>query len=399
MLSVLRSGLVWTALLLAGCAAPAPRDVVPEKLVDRAQVPHMTAIRTWGDAGAADVRDFLKTEASVLKVKYTERTKKGQPLVTNVLALSGGADDGAFGAGLLGGWSAHGDRPEFDLVTGISAGALIAPFAFLGSDYDRQLAGVFSHGGGEIYQANILGGLFGGSAVADSAPLAALIAKYVDRRMLHRIATARTEGRLLMVGTTNLDAQRPVYWDMGKIAQKGDAQALELFRKILLASASVPGLFPPVNIAVRVGGQTYEEMHVDGGPTRQVFFAPTDFDFRSIDKIVGAKVKRRLWIVRNSKITPEYIAVSGSALAIAERSLQTLTKNQGVGDLIRMYDKAQAEGIEYNLASIPSDFAAPHPAPFDTAYMKTLYERGFALGRAGYPWANAPPGIETTAAR
>jgi predicted acylesterase/phospholipase RssA len=398
MLNVLRSGMV-AALVVAGCAAPTPRDVVPEKLVDRAQIPHMAGIRTWGDAGAADVGDFLKTESTVLKVKYTERIKKGQPLVTNVLALSGGADDGAFGAGLLAGWSAHGDRPEFDLVTGISAGALIAPFAFLGPGYDRQAAGIFSHGGGDIYQANILGGIFGGPAVADSAPLAALIAKYVDRRMLRRIAEARGEGRLLMVGTTNLDAQRPVYWDMGKIAQKGDAQALELFRKILLASASVPGLFPPVHIAVSAGGQTYEEMHVDGGPTRQVFFAPTDFDFRSIDRIVGAKVKRRLWIVRNSKITPEYSAVGGSAVAIAGRSLETLTKNQGVGDLVTMYAKAQAEGIEYNLASIPGDFTAPHPAPFDKGYMKTLYERGFALGRAGYAWAKAPPGVEATAGR
>src|SRR6185369_15348853 len=148
MLGALRSVLM-TALLLAGCAAPTPRDVVPEQLVDRAQVPHMAGIRTWGDAGAADIGGFLKTEAPLLKIKYTERVKKGQPLVTNVLALSGGADDGAFGAGLLAGWTTHGDRPQFDLVTGISAGALIAPFAFLGSDYDRQLAGIFSHGGGE----------------------------------------------------------------------------------------------------------------------------------------------------------------------------------------------------------------------------------------------------------
>ncbi len=385
---------VVAALLLAGCASSIPREAVPEKLVAAAEIPRMAGIRTWGDAGAADIGGFLKTESAVFKVKYAGRGRNGQPLVTNVLALSGGADDGAFGAGLLAGWSAHGDRPEFDLVTGVSAGALIAPFAFLGSAYDRQLAGVFRHGGGDIYQANILSGIFGGPAVADSAPLATLIAKYVDRRMLRRVAKARGEGRLLVVGTTNLDAQRPVYWDMGKIAQKGDARALDLFRKILLASASVPGLFPPVHIAVRAGGKTYEEMHVDGGPTRQVFFAPHDFDFRSIDKIVGTKLRRRLWIVRNSKVTPEYSAVGNSAVTIAGRSLATLTKNQGVGDLVSMYAKATDEGIEYNLASIPADFEAPHPAPFDVGYMAALYERGFALGKAGYRWAKAPPGIE-----
>jgi hypothetical protein len=385
---------VAAALMLAACASSNPRDVVPEGLAGQAQIPHMTAIRTWGDAGAADVGDFLKTEAKVFKAKYVERLKNGRPLVSNVLAISGGADDGAFGAGLLAGWSAHGDRPEFDLVTGVSAGALIAPFAFLGPAYDRQLAGVFRHGGGDIYQANILSGIFGGPAVADSAPLAALIAKYVDRRMLRRIAQARSQGRLLAIGTTNLDAQRPVYWDMGKIAQKGDAQALDLFRKILLASASVPGLFPPVLVKVKADGRTYEEMHVDGGPTRQVFFAPTDFDFRSIDQAIGAKLQRRLWIIRNSKIKPEYAAVGGSVVAIGARSLETLTKNQGVGDLITMYGKARAEGIDYNLASIPADFSAPRPAPFDVGYMAALYERGLALGKSGYPWAKAPPGAE-----
>jgi hypothetical protein len=398
MLKRLVSGVV-AALLLAGCAA-APRDVVPEKLSDQAEVPRMANIRAWGDAaGAADISYFLKSEGAIIKVKYTERIKRGQPLVSNILALSGGADDGAFGAGLLAGWSKHGNRPEFDLVTGISAGALIAPFAFLGPEYDRHLAGVFSHGGGEIYQANILAGIFGGPAVADSAPLSALIAQYVDRRMLARVAAARRDGRVLLIGTTNLDAQRPVYWDMGKIAQRGDAKALELFRKVLLASASLPGVFPPVRITVEADGRLYEEMHVDGGPTRQVFFAPTDFDFRIIDKLVGAPIKRRLWIVRNSKITPEYAAVGGSAVAIAGRSLETLTKSQGVGDLISMYGKATAEGIEYNLASIPPDFSTPRPAPFDTAYMKSLYDRGFALGRAGYPWAKAPPGAETASIR
>jgi predicted acylesterase/phospholipase RssA len=383
-----------TALMLAGCASSSARDVVPERFADQAQIPHMAAIRTWGDAGAADVGDFLKTETRVFKAKYVERVKNGRPLVSNVLAISGGADDGAFGAGLLAGWTAHGDRPEFDLVSGVSAGALIAPFAFLGPAYDRQLAGVFRHGGSDIYQANILSGIFGGPAVADSAPLASLIAKYVDRQMLHRIAKARSQGRLLAIGTTNLDAQRPVYWDMGKIAQKGDAQALDLFRKILLASASVPGLFPPVLISVTADGRTYEEMHVDGGPTRQVFFAPTDFDFRSIDQAIGAKLTRRLWIIRNSKITPEYAAVGGSVVAIGARSLETLTKNQGVGDLITMYGKARTEGIDYNLASIPPDFSAPRPAPFDVGYMAALYDRGLALGKAGYRWAKAPPGAE-----
>ena len=195
--------------------------------------------------------------------------------------ISGGGDWGAFGAGVLKGWgNVTGDlaRPQFDVVTGVSTGALIAPFAFLGRAYDSQLAGLFtSYGADQIYESNILSGIFGGKALANSKPLAKLIETYVDASFLRRVAEERTKGRFLLVGTTNLDAQRPVYWDMGKIAQKGDNQALELFRHVLLASASIPGIFPPVLVQVEAGGQVYQEMHVDGGTTREVFFTIADF--------------------------------------------------------------------------------------------------------------------------
>jgi predicted acylesterase/phospholipase RssA len=293
---------------------------------------------------------------------------------------------------LLVGWSAQGSRPEFDLVTGISAGALIAPFAFLGRDHDRELAGLFtSYSADQIYQANVLSGLFGGNALADSAPLARLIEHYVDGRFLRSIAAERAKGRFLLVGTTNLDAQRPVYWDMGKIAQKGNAQALDLFRRVLLASASIPGVFPPVLVEVQAGGHLYQEMHVDGGTTREVFFTIADFRFDEIDQAIGRKIARRLFIIRNGKIDPEYKAMPEATLAIAQRSLETLTKSRGIGDLVRMYARAKSDHIDYNLAAIPRDFDAPHPRPFDRAYMQALFERGLAMGRAGYPWAKTPP--------
>jgi predicted acylesterase/phospholipase RssA len=393
MLGEIRLGLL-TALVLAGCASASLRDVVPERLVGEAEIPGMADVRTWGDSGAEAVTTFLKQEGANLKAKYAARGKDQHVPEAHMLAISGGGDDGAFAAGLLVGWSAHGDRPQFDLVTGISAGALTAPFAFLGKDYDRQLAGLFVHGGEDIYQATLLEGLFGGNSVADSEPLARLIATYVDHRMLGRIGAERAKGRILLVGTTNLDAQRPVYWDMGKIALSRRPEKLDLFRRVLLASASLPGVFPPVHIKVIANGKTYEEMHVDGGPTRQVFFTPADFDFRELDKVIGRRVTRHLWVIRNGKIAPEYSAVSESALAIAGRSLETLTKNQGIGDLIRMHDKARAEGIDFNLAHIPADFSAPRPAPFDEGYMHALFERGVALGRAGYVWEKAAPGGE-----
>jgi predicted acylesterase/phospholipase RssA len=378
------------ALALVGCASPPVRIAVPVQLAAEASVPGMAHVRLWGDGQFSNA--LLQAELPNLKAKYQGRAAGGGTAVSNLLAISGGADDGAFGAGLLVGWSERGDRPQFDLVTGISAGALIAPFAFLGRDHDEQLAGLFtSYSADQIYEANVLAGLFGGNALANSAPLAKLIEHYVDAQVLRRVAEERAKGRFLLIGTTNLDAQRPVYWDMGKIAQSAHPSAIHLFRRVLLASASFPGIFPPVRIRVEAGGHVYEEMHVDGGTTREVFFTIADFRFKEIDKALGRKVQRRLWIIRNGKIDPEYKVMQESAFAIAQRSLETLTKSRGIGDLVRMYARARADGIEYNLAAIPVEFDAPHPKPFDRAYMQALYEFGLGLGRAGYPWAKAPP--------
>lgn len=380
------------ALFIQACAEPLDRAPVPLRLVNDVHVVGMpSGIRAWGDGGDKAGAVFIAAERDNLRKKYAVRGKGHVP-AAHFLALSGGADDGAFGAGLLVGWSAKGTRPEFDLVTGISAGALIAPFAFIGRDYDRQLAEIYTvHDGRSIYSAKILSGVFGGPAVADNAPLAALIAKYVDQRMMARIAEERAKGRVLLIGTTNLDAQRPVFWDIGRIAMKGDEAALVLFRKILLASAALPGVFPPVEIDVTIEGKRYQETHVDGGPTRQVFLTPGDFSFTDVDKAIGIRVKRHVWVVRNSKILPEYGVVELKALSIGERSLGMLTKYQGIGDLNRIYDRARADNLDFNLASIPMEFNAQRQQPFDMAYMQALYKVGFNLGRDGNPWEKSIP--------
>lgn len=380
------------AALLQACATPLARAPVPLKHVNEVQVLGMPAgIRAWGDGGDKAGAAFIAAERDTLRKKYASAVK-GQLPESHLLALSGGADDGAFGAGLLIGWSERGSRPDFDLVTGISAGALIAPFAFIGRDYDRQLSEIYTvHDGAQIYSAKVLSGVLGGPAVADNGPLAKLIAKYVDHRLLARVAEERTKGRYLLVGTTNLDAQRPVYWDMGRIAMQGDHAALDLFRKVLLASAALPGIFPPVEIDVTIDGRRYQETHVDGGPTRQVFITPGDFRFADIDKATGTRVKRHLWVIRNSKLLPEYDIVELKALTIGERSLGTLTKNQGLGDLLRIYDKARIDNVDFNLASIPMTFNAPRQAPFDSAYMQALYKVGYGLGRNGYTWSKTLP--------
>ena len=354
----------------------------------------MSGVRGWGDE-PPPWDQFKAKELPTLRAKYHSLKRAGRPLESKSLAISGDGEDGAFGAGLLVGWSERGDRPEFDLVTGVSAGALIAPFAFLGRSYDRQLSEMFTRFGSEdIYQEQVLEGVLGGSAIASNAPLKALIDHYVDFEMMRQLAEQRSVGRILMIGTTNLDAERPVYWDLGRIAQLGNEKALDLIRSVLLASAAIPGIFPPVRIEVVANGKTYEELHVDGGPTRQVFFSPSNFSFRDIDKAIGLKVKRDLYVIRNGKVGPDWDVAGEGVLSISQRSLSALIKYQAIGDFTRMHAKASADGIEFHLAAIPNSFSASTHRPFDQAYMKALYEFGLRAGREGYSWMKAPPGIE-----
>jgi predicted patatin/cPLA2 family phospholipase len=383
-----------TILLTAGCATIAPRNVLPQAEAGQIELDGFHNIRFWGDASARDIQAIMMADAPKAETRMSLGVQRHQP-VSNLLAISGGAEDGAFGAGLLVGWSDAGTRPEFDLVTGVSSGALIAPFAFLGREHDNQLREIFTkYGRKDIFTYNVPS-LLEGSALVDDAPLARLIEKYVDNAFLQEIARERIKGRILLIGTTNLDTQRPVLWDMGRIAMSNNRGAMALFRKILLASATLPGVFPPVRIQVRVGGQNYDELHVDGGVTRQVFIAPSIFSFVSHDqKSRRPAEKPRLYVIRNGKIDPEWQSVSENVLSITQRSISTLIKNQGIGDLYRIYSVTKGDGIDFNLASIPPDFTDVSDEPFDQKYMIALFDRGYDLGSHDYSWTKAPPGIE-----
>ncbi len=398
-----RSGIwfVYLALsltLVQGCAALRPRNPLPQDLESKVEVPGMPGVRAWGN----EVSEIF-TKFSIESARQ-ERAALGEAVVktpVSFLALSGGGDDGAFGAGVLCGWTDRGDRPKFKMVTGISTGALIAPFAFLGPNYDHVLRHVYTGVTSEdIFRKKSLLTVLWRESVADTTPLARMLELYVDEPMLAEVAAEHNKGRRLIIGTTQLDAQRLVLWDMGAIANSGDPDAIKLFRKIMLASASIPGAFPPQYIKVEAGGGFYEEMHVDGGTTAQVVLYETALDpaamLAGLDKLSRGR-PRILYIIRNSQVKPEWEDVRPRVGPIGARAISTLIKTQGVGDLYRLYAFAKRDKMDYNLAAIPPD-AAPTRGrePFDQIYMNQLFDLGYDMALKGYPWMKYPPFFDPT---
>jgi len=388
--------LVWygaVAVSLAACAS-LPRNPVPFGLEDQATVVGMgpEQIRFWGDQLPPNADAMVKEKWAQVRASRRQLPKSGGRPVVNFLAISGGGADGAFGAGVLAGWTARGNRPEFDVVTGVSTGALTAPFAFLGPRYDDALKKVFTESTtSDIAIAQPIRGLLGGESLASNAPLARVVAYYVTDGFLKEVAAEHMKGRRLLIGTTNLDAQRPVVWDMGKIATSGHPGAIELFRKVLLASAAIPAVFPPGFVEVAANGTVYEEMHVDGGATREVFLLPTQFMAKKVDPTLGIDPIRRSYIIRNGRVGPEWKAVKPRTLSIAGRSISTLIKNQGIGDLYELYAFAKRNGMDYNLIYIPIDFHDTSTQAFDPVYMTKLYDLGSQLASTGKTWQKVPP--------
>ena len=394
----LKSIWVWfvcLALLLdlsPGCATLRPRNTLPEYQEYQVQIPGMPGVRAWGDEISEVFTEFAIKSAEQERAAYGIEVVK-QPV--SFLALSGGGDDGAFGAGVLCGWTDRGDRPKFKMVTGISTGALMAPFAFLGSDYDHVLRHVYTEvTSDDIYRRKSLLTVLWRESAADTWPLARMLEMYVDEAMLAAVAAEHRKGRRLIIGTTQLDAQRLVLWDMGAIAASGHPEAIKLFRKVMLASASIPGAFPPQYIRVESGGKFYDEMHVDGGTTAQVILYEAALDpetmMAGLDQLSRGR-PRILYIIRNSQVKPEWEDVRPRLVPIAGRAVSTLIKYHGVGDLFRLYAFAKRDKMDYNVAAIPADAAPTRREPFDQVYMNQLFELGYDLAVKGYPWLKYPP--------
>lgn len=377
-------------LLLSACALPR-EDAPPPGVAEQYNVLGIANARFWVDRRSVPLLEELQQQAR----RAAASQSGAAPAPEHLLAISGGSDNGAFGAGLLAGWTASGTRPEFRVVTGISAGALTAPFAFLGSSEDDNLRDVFTNvAPGEIFVfRRMLRALLFEDAVADTGPLANLIYRYANDAMMAAIAREYAKGRLLLIGTTNLDLQRPVVWNIGAIAASGHPKALDLFRRILLASASPPGAFPPVLIDVDVDGRHFQEMHVDGGAVAQMFLYPSWLHLAEWSRENGVSRDRTAWLIRNSRAEPEPDTTRRQLLSIGRRAISTLVHFGGLNDLVRIYLATRRDGVHFRLALIDDGFDTRRSEFFDPAYMQALFDHAYTLARAGYPWQTEPPGF------
>lgn len=321
--------------------------------------------------GIPDARFWADSEADFIKALPT----RPGPWI----ALSTGGGDGAFGAGLLSGWSETGKRPEFSVVTGVSTGSLMAPYVFIGSSRDDGLKRAYTaYNAGDIFED-----VRTPESLVDTWPLRRLIAKEVTPELLAQVAEQHKKGRRLFVLTSNLDASRGIVWNMGAIAAKGDEAALKLFRDVLAASAAIPGLFPPVMIDVEANGRKTQEMHADGGLTAQVFVAPDSLlNSTSTFKLPATE----LYLIANTRLTPEFQLTERSMIFVLGHSI-----NMGVQTLLRInIDRAFAAAKR---SDVPFHFAYPALAndqqgrgAFDSEFMKSLFELGVARGRTSAPF-------------
>jgi hypothetical protein len=349
-----------TCLPLLGCAALTREDAVPAATQERATVLGPSDARSW--AGRAPSGFLADAQAAYQRERalWREAGHQGPLPPAEFLAISGGGEDGAFGAGLLVGWTEAGTRPVFKGVTGISTGARTAPFAFLGPAYDDKLRAVYTETKATpiLRQRSYIAAVLR-DAAAGTAPLRATIARYFDQAMLDATAAEHGKGRILLLGTTNLDARRPIIWNIGKIAASGRPGALELVHKVLTAPAAIPGAFPPVPIDAEVDGKAYQEMHVDGGAGAQVFLYPPSIDIRAQSRQAGSTRERRVDSIRNARLDPAWAQVERRAPSIAGRAVSSPIQTQGSGDPYRICIATQRAGFDDKLAYIPETFTTP----------------------------------------
>jgi predicted acylesterase/phospholipase RssA len=367
------------------CPTPAAAGINARDLIDPVAQEEQDRLMNLRAAEqvAFRVRDELKA-----------KVPPGRP-ARNVLCLSGGGSYGAYAVGVLCGWTERGDRPEFDVVTGISTGSLIAPLAFLGPRYNPLLKEYYTTlENRDIFRLRPVRGLLGES-LADNAPLADLIDRAITPEVIAEVAEAHRRGRRLYIGTTELESKRFVVWDLGAIACRDGPGDRELIRQILLGSAAIPGFFPPAKVDVWADGRCYTERHTDGGVSEGVFFRPPYVTAEEQGAPAAPYMAgTRVWAIVAGKFFAEPEVVRDRSLPSAAKSASTVLHAQTRGDLQRMYLLCLLNGMDLNISAVPASYPMPPSATqFKPAEMTALYEEGRRVIHAGEAWRTTPPGV------
>ncbi|MEM7188531.1 MAG: patatin-like phospholipase family protein [Pseudomonadota bacterium] len=381
-------------VVLGACSGPTRTPISETEIAQAKPYGIPGLLRVWGDGldgiTKAGIREALLVRARAM---HNEALELGAPITETALALSGGGADGAFGAGVLAGWTEKGDRPKFDIVSGVSTGAIIGLFAFLGPEYDDDLRELYTaYSTADLLEPALFSGLFGGTSISDTDAYNRLIDRYVNQDVIAALAQEGAKGRVLLIGTTNLDAARPVIWNATAIAQSGHPQAITLVRDLIRASSAIPAVFPPVVVPmVTQDGRSFDELHVDGGTTQQVMLFSAELPISEIDRALGRKIDRTVYVIMNNSLEKRYEPVDLGILPIAGKAVSSLIGGSGVGDIYKIYAITQRDEIDLRLLWVPRSFEQVPEEPFDRAYMQALYALGRDLGRGGVDWAEQPP--------
>ncbi len=365
------------AALAAGCAGASRKQAAPPGDVAAVPIAFPSGVRIADDSRRA-------FELRAPRVLERVRTAAGNGPV-HVLALSGGGAGAAFGAGALVGWTGRGTRPDFEIVTGVSSGALIAPFAFLGPAWDEQLTDIFS---GErtkkLLQPHWLTVLFH-TSVYRGKPLHDLVDRYVTDELLRAVAAEAAKGRQLLVATTDLDKEQTVIWNLGVIAAQGGEGARRLFRDVIIASSSIPGVYPPVIIRVARQGAEFDEMHVDGGTTSALFIAPEVANMLPFDAetLHGAEV----YIIVNGQFGASTRTTPVRLVPIVQRSLSTLLQSTSRAAVEVAAGLTQRSGMQLRVTQIPNEYPYSGPLDVEPVRMRALYDYGVRCALQGQLWA------------
>ena len=394
--SILFCALVVAAILVSGCAS---KRTLPPPEGEGYRLPWGAVdIEAWEVSREAIFSEETRESWRKFAADYRQRNP-GAKIPYYMLALSGGGSRGAFGAGILSGWTAAGNRPEFDVVTGISTGALMATPAFLGPNYDQALTLFTRISNEDVYSINGKLAVFNKSSLFDTTPLRELISTHIDKAMIDAVAREYRDGRTLFIGTTNLDARVFTIWDMGKIASSDLPSRYQLYRDVILASASFPIAFPPVELPIKTEtGEVYYQLHADGGLKENVFLYTFLGELEEIIATFGLDwdhdIDPQVFLIYNGKIFEDYtyLALDPDTLSIATRSLFTLVRTSAASSIFQVWTMALGQGATINLAYIPEDYGMfPAVLDFDLEKMNLLYELGYKKSIQNAAWLRREP--------